>query len=84
MKDHRLRGLLKKRISENLKIICHKRGINQNELADKLGIPHASMQGYCVGKTMPNVNRVIVMAEEATLSIQDFIFSDKSPLPEIL
>ncbi len=63
--------------SENLKFLTSKTKINQNQLANKLGIDRQQITRYLKGNE-PSYDRLILIASIFNLSIDDLLLKDLS------
>ena len=65
------REKLKKTFSENLERIRKERGITRKELAEAVGVNETSFGAYCVGRNLPPIDKILIIAEILNCSIID-------------
>lgn len=59
--------------SKNLKQLMKEENINQNELADEIGVSQTMISRYISGQCMPSFLTVVKMSEALFCSLDDFI-----------
>lgn len=65
-------------ITKNLIYLRKKNKLSQKDLADAMGLPRTTLGDYERGKTEPNLNMLIQLAEYFDVSVDDLIRSDLS------
>lgn len=65
-------------ITKNLIYLRKKNKLSQKDLADAMGLPRTTLGDYERGKTEPNLNMLIQLAEYFDVTIDDLIRSDLS------
>ena len=65
-------------ITKNLKYLRHKNKISQQALAETLEIPRTTLGDYERGKTEPNIQMLIKMADHFEIKVDDLIRQDIS------
>lgn len=59
--------------NERLRQLMKKKGVTQAEMASLFGISRQSLSLYCNGKTQPNIETIVKMAEYFGVSV-DYLF----------
>ena len=54
---------LRKNLQKNLAILMEKRGITQNDIAEKLGVTAATVSYWCSGRAFPRADKLEKLAE---------------------
>ncbi len=65
-------------ITKNLIYLRKKNKLSQQDLADAMGLPRTTLGDYERGKTEPNLNMLIQLAEYFDVTVDDLIRSDLS------
>ncbi len=65
-------------ITKNLIYLRKKNKLSQKDLADAMGLPRTTLGDYERGKTEPNLNMLIQLAEYFDVTVDDLIRSDLS------
>lgn len=71
--------LMKIRINERLRELRIKSGYTQNQIAKILNIDRSTYSYYEIGKTMPDVSALILLAKVFNISISELLAEESSP-----
>lgn len=63
-------------LSQNVKFLRKRRGLNQTALGEKLGITKGAVSGYESGASLPGVETLVKIAQLLAVSIDDLVFRD--------
>lgn len=71
--------MLKERISNFLQQLMRDLGDTQERLANRLGVPKTSLQGYLKGTNIPGIDVLVRLAELGNITLDDLVKTDKPP-----
>ncbi|MCB0429573.1 MAG: helix-turn-helix domain-containing protein [Flavobacteriales bacterium] len=68
-------------LGTNLQLLRQRRGLSQEEMATTLGIKRASLSGYELGHTQPNLDVLATLADFFSMPLDPLIRLDLSAIP---
>lgn len=69
-------------LAQNLKYLREQNGMNQNEMADVLGLSRATVGNWETGERKPDIEMIIRLAEHFGVSLDDLVLKElKPPIP---
>ena len=69
-------------LAQNLKYLRKQRSINQNELAEVLGVKRSTVGNWEASRREPEVNMLVCIAEYFGITLDDLVLKDlRLPIP---
>jgi len=63
-------------ISQNIKYLRRKAGLNQKDLGDKINKSHGAIGEYERGKSLPPIDIILIFCDIFNVSLEDFVMRD--------
>lgn len=76
---------IKKQFQKNLHRVLSMRGIRQNVLADAIGVPATTVSGWCCGRHLPDLDKLMVLCNFLEMPVGELVGDKRHPyIPEEL
>lgn len=66
-------------LAQNLKYLREQRSVNQNELAEILGVVQATIGNWEAGRREPELSMIVQLAEYFNVTLDDLVLKDLRP-----